>query len=100
MQSSQNINSNKNNFDEFPLYDELTKKVMDKQNPIMSDVWRESMATLFNNLISYLTQGGILLPQLTTLQRDNLINIQNGQMIYNTDLGSAQYFKAGTWTSF
>ncbi len=93
-------NANKNDFDEFPLYDELTKKDQSKLNYIMSDVWRESMATLFNNLISYLTQGGILLPQLTSVQRDALINPQNGQMIYNVTIDSAQYFKAGTWTSF
>jgi hypothetical protein len=93
-------NANKNDFDEFPLYDELTKKDLSKQNYVMSDVWRESMATLFNNLISYLTQGGILLPQLTDKQRDDLINPQNGQMIYNISIGSAQYFKAGVWTSF
>jgi len=52
------------------------------------------------NLISYLTQGGILLPQLTTAQRDALLNPQNGQMIYNTTLNSAQYLKNGVWTSF
>jgi len=89
-----------NNFDEFPLYDVLTKKDLSKNDLVMSDVWRESMATLFNNLVSYLTQGGFLLPQLTSLQRDQLLNPQNGQMIYNTTIGSAQYLKAGVWTSF
>lgn len=93
-------NSNKNDFDQFPLYDELTKIDPAKQNLLMSDVWREALSTLFNNLTSYLTQGGILLPQLTTSQRDALINPQNGQMIYNTSLATAQYFNSGTWTSF
>lgn len=89
-----------NNFDQFPLYDELTKKDMTKINLVMSDVWRESLSTLYNNLISYLTQGGILLPRLTTDERDQLQNTQNGQMIYNTSIDSAQYLKNGTWTSF
>ena len=88
-----------NNFDEFPL-DDLLVKMDAKGQPVMSDVWRESMATLFNNLVSYLTQGGFLLPRMTTVQRDALINIQNGQMIYNTTIDSAQYLKAGVWTSF
>jgi hypothetical protein len=52
------------------------------------------------NLIGYLTAGGILMPQVTTEQRDALQNVKNGQMIYNTTLGTAQYFKAGVWTSF
>ncbi len=93
-----------NNFDEFPLYDVLVKPDQ-REQLIMSEVWRESMATLFNNLVSYLTQGGFLLPRLTTLQRDALSNdklhpVQNGQMIYNTTIDSAQYYKGGVWTSF
>lgn len=85
-----------NDFDQFPLYDPLVKSGTNK----MSDVWIGSLATFFQTLITYLTQGGIMLPQLTTSQRDNLQNVTNGQMIYNTSLGTAQYFKAGAWTSF
>jgi len=85
-----------NDFDQFPLYDYLVKKVTDK----MSSVWVDFMSTFYMNFISYLTQGGILLPQLTTAQRDALLNPQNGQMIYNTTLNSAQYLKNGVWTSF
>ena len=83
-------------FDQFPLYDPLVKKGTDK----LSDVWVGSISTFYMNLIGYLTQGGILMPQVTTVQRDALQNVQNGQMIYNTTLGTAQYFKAGVWTSF
>lgn len=85
-----------NDFDQFPVYDDLVKKNTNK----MSDVWVDFISTFYMNLIAYLTQGGILLPQLTTAQRDALQSPQNGQMIYNTTIGSAQYFKAGTWTSF
>jgi hypothetical protein len=82
-------------FDEFPLYDPLVKP--DRK---LSDIWVRSMSTFYMNLISYLTAGGILMPQVTTSQRDALQNVQNGQMIYNTTVGSAQYFKVGVWTSF
>lgn len=85
-----------NDFDELPFYDEL----VEQDTLMMSNVWISALATQYMNLIGYLTQGGILLPQLTTAQRDGLMSPQNGQMIYNTDLGSAQYFKAGAWTSF
>lgn len=83
-------------FDQFPLYDPIVKKDTEK----LSDIWVGSLSYFYMNLIGYLTQGGILIPQVTTVQRDQLQNVQNGQMIYNTTLGSAQYFKAGTWTSF
>jgi hypothetical protein len=85
-----------NDFDQFPVYDDLVKPKTNR----MSDVWVDFISTFYMNLIAYLTQGGILLPQLTTAQRDALQSPVNGQMIYNTTLGSAQYFKAGTWTSF
>lgn len=85
-----------NDFDQFPVYDPLIKRGTDK----MSDVWRDFIATFYMNLIGYLTQNGVLLPQLTTDQRNAIQSPQNGQMIYNTTIGSAQYFKAGSWTSF
>lgn len=83
-------------FDQFPLYDPIVKR--GTQN--LSDKWVGSIATFYMNLIGYLTAGGILMPQVTTEQRDALQNVKNGQMIYNTTLDSAQYFKAGVWTSF
>jgi hypothetical protein len=83
-------------FDQFPLYDPIIKRGTEK----LSDIWVGSISTFYMNLIGYLTQGGILMPQVTTAQRDALQNVQNGQMIYNTTLGSAQYFKVGVWTSF
>lgn len=85
-----------NDFDEFPIYDPLIREESLK----MSSIWQDFIATFYMNLIGYLTSGGILLPQLTTVQRNALLNVQNGQMIYNTTLGSAQYYKAGAWTSF
>lgn len=83
-------------FDEFPLYDPITK---DKSGAI-SNKWVSSIATFFQTLITYLTSGGIFLPRLTTAQRDALQAPQGGQMIYNTTIESAQYFKNGVWTSF
>lgn len=83
-------------FDQFPLYDPILKSGTTK----LSDIWVGSMATFYMNLIGYLTAGGILMPQLTSAQRDALQNVQNGQMIYNTTLGTAQYSQAGVWTSF
>ena len=85
-----------NDFDEFPVYDPLVKSGTQK----MSDTWVSFMAAFYMNLIGYLTQYGILMPQLTTAQRDSIQDPVNGQMIYNTTLGTAQYFQAGTWTSF
>lgn len=81
--------------DEFPLDDPLVKK-----NGFISDSWRAVMSAFYMNLIGYLSQNGVFLPQLTTAQRDQILSPQNGQMIYNTTLDTAQYVKAGVWTSF
>lgn len=83
-------------FDQFPLYDSL----VNENSYRMSSTWQDFMATFYMNLTEYLTSGGIRLPQLTTEQRDQLKNIPNGQMIYNTTLDTAQYVKSGIWTSF
>lgn len=85
-----------NDFDQFPLYDVLIKRDTSQ----LSDVWLGSISTFYQNLIGYLSAGGIFLPQLTTAQRDAIQSPMNGQMIYNTTLGTAQYFKAGAWSSF
>ncbi len=79
-----------------PVYDELTKLKTD----YLSDIWVSYISTLIDTLNEYLSQLGIFVPKVTTAQRDAIQNPQNGQMIYNTSIGSAQYFKAGTWTSF
>jgi hypothetical protein len=68
-------------FDQFPLYDPIVKKNTNN----LSDVWVGSISTFYMNLIGYLTAGGILIPRLTTAQRDQLQNVQEGQFIYNTD---------------
>lgn len=78
-----------------PVYDPLTKMKTD----YLSDIWVSYVSTLIDTLGEYLSQFGIFMPQVTTAQRDSIQNPQNGQMIYNTSIGSAQYFKAGTWTS-
>lgn len=87
-----------------PLYDKVTKAPEKEQikdmSYFMSDVYRDWLATFIQTLTTYLTSGGIFLPQLTTAQRNALQSPINGQMIYNTTIGSAQYFKAGVWTSF
>lgn len=87
-----------------PIYDKITKAPEEDeprdQGYFMSDIYRDWIATLVQTLSTYLTSGGIFLPQVTGAQRDALQNPINGQMIYNTTIGSAQYFKAGAWTSF
>jgi hypothetical protein len=58
------------------------------------------IATFYMNLIGYLTQGGILVPQLTTAQRNALQSPINGQMIYNTTTNAPQIFQGGIWKTF
>lgn len=66
-------------FDMFPLYDPL----VERGSTFMAPNWMAFMSTFYMNLISYLTQNGILLPVLTTKERDAIQDPQEGQMIYN-----------------
>ena len=83
-------------FDQFPVYDALVKD----DSIHMSDVWVGSMSTFYQNLIQYMTQFGILVPQLTTDQRNSILAPQNGQMIYNTTTGTFQGYQSGNWMTF
>lgn len=85
-----------NQIDQLPYYDPLLKR----ENLKMSEVWIAAMSAFIETLNGYLSDFGMFMPQLTTAQRDTIQAPVNGQLIYNTTLGSAQYFKTGTWTSF
>lgn len=80
-------------FDNFPIYDGLVKKGTDK----MSDVWVSFMATFIQTLTGYLSQNGIFVPPLTTAQRNELQNVINGQLIYNTTTNKFQGRENGVW---
>lgn len=79
-----------------PLYDKITKE---SALP-MSDVYRDWLAAFVQTISSYLSASGIMLPQMTIAQRETIKNPINGQVIYNVDDNTAQYFKNGDWVSF
>jgi len=82
-----------NNFDQFPVYDDLTKSGTDR----MSDVWVDFIGTFTQNLQGYLGQFGIFVPNITESQRESIQSPQNGQMIYNVTSETLQVWKAGSW---
>jgi len=85
-----------NQIDQLPYYDKLVKI----QNQKMDEIWIAAMSAFIETLNGYLSSFGIFMPQLTTDQRNSIQAPVNGQLIYNTTLNSAQYFKNGVWTSF
>lgn len=85
-----------NNIDQLNYYDPL---VQQKENR-MSEVWIANFSAFIQTLQGYLTQYGMLIPQVTTSERNSIQSPVNGQMIYNTDTATAEYFKAGVWTAF
>jgi hypothetical protein len=85
-----------NNLDQLNYYDPLIEGKRDK----MSDVWISNMSAFVQTLQGYLSQFGMFLPQVTTDQRNSIQSPVNGQVIYNTTTGTAEYFKAGVWTPF
>lgn len=85
-----------NQIDQFPYYDPLVVN----SNAKMSEVWIAQLTSFIDTLNGYLSTFGVFMPILTTAQRDSIQSPIDGQLIYNTDLGTAQYRKAGVWTSF
>lgn len=85
-----------NQIDQLPYYDPLIKS----GSLQMGDIWIAAMSALIETLNGYLSEFGMFMPKLTTIQRNSIQSPVDGQLIYNTDLGTAQYLKAGVWTSF
>ncbi len=80
-------------FDIFPVYDPLTL-----DGDYMSDSWILSMSTFIQTLQEYLTQYGVLTPNVATSERDQIQSPQLGQLIYNTTTNELQVWqiKVGT----
>jgi len=80
--------------DNFPTYDPITKN-----GDYLSGIWNDFLATHIESLREYLSQNGMFVPRLTTSQRDSLVNVVNGQVIYNTTLDKFQGREAGSWVN-
>lgn len=74
-------------FNEPPLMDAIAS-----QNGMLSDIWRQFLSTNYNSIIGYLTQYGMLLPQITTTVRNSIINPPLGMIIYNTTTNEVQAY--------
>lgn len=82
-------------FDNFPTYDPVIRQ----GSVYLSSIWSDFMATFVQSLQGYLSQNGIFVPQLTTAQRDDLQNVMNGQLIYNTSTNKFQGYENGAWVN-
>lgn len=80
--------------DSLPLFDNLVKRESLK----LSDIWFDSLASLIFTLQEYLSSTGVRVPRLTTDQRDALIDVVNGQLIYNTTTEKFQGYENNVWT--
>ncbi len=75
-------------FDNFPTYDPVIKEY-----GYLSNIWSDFMATFVETLQGYLTKNCIMIPRITTEQRDALQNVQGGSVIYNTTLNKFQGYE-------
>lgn len=82
-------------FDNFPTYDPIIKT----GTLSLSNIWSDFLATFIQTLQGYLSQNGIFVPILSSAQRDQIKNPQNGQMIFNSDENGIETYN-GTWGFF
>lgn len=79
-------------FDLLPVYDAILKDKSD----LLSDVWRDILSRNMDTLISYITQFGFNLPNLTTTQRNEIQSPNNGQLIYNITIDAPQFYQVSS----
>ena len=80
---------------DLPLYDMFVKSGTNQ----ISDIWRDSLATLMQSLQEVISKYGIFVPRITQTERDNLQNVVNGQLIYNTTANKFQGFENNAWAN-
>lgn len=74
----------------------VNDKIIDV-NSKLSPPWEDWFTFNWQNLVTFLSSSGVFLPQLTTVQRNAITPLTNGQMIYNTTLDAPQMVVAGVW---
>ncbi len=81
-------------FDTPPLYD----GILNVNNLYFSDIWIGYWSAFIQTLVSYLTQNGIMLPNLSQAEINALqVNaLTNGQLIYNLDVDAPQFWQDST----
>jgi|SRR5215475_4400673 len=67
-------------FDNFPTYDPVIKDKV-----YLSNIWADFMATFVETLQGYLSQNGMFVPNLTTVERNAIQAPVEGQLIYLSD---------------
>jgi len=81
-----------NTIDQLNYYDPLITGKPDK----MSQDWIASFSSHIDTLNGYLTQFGILIPLLTSAQRNSIQSPVNGQLIYNTTVDAPQFWQTSS----
>jgi len=79
-------------FDGPPLYDKITDA-----NGYLSAAWKNWHGSYNDNLQLFLTQFGILIPNLTTTQVNSIASPTPGQFILNTTTNNPQMYINGAW---
>lgn len=87
------------NIDDLPIFDALTKMKDGKPSSHLSDTWTNSIANLTQNLQEYLSENGILTPNITSTQQGQIQTPQNGQTIYNQTSNIMQVYSNGGWVN-
>ena len=79
-------------FDQPRVYD----PILNKDSGTFSDVWVSYWASFYDTIISYLSEFGIFLPQLTQTEINSLQGLVNGQLIYNLTVDAPQFWQDST----
>jgi hypothetical protein len=81
-------------FDQPPVYD----MVLNPKTLGYSDIWVGYWSYFYQTLISYVTQNGFFLPNLSQVEINNLQvqNLMNGQLLYNLTVDAPQFWQASS----
>jgi hypothetical protein len=72
-------------------------QAISKNDGMLTDIWNAWFNTFYQVLVSFYSQFGLILPNIDTTTRDNIINPVNGQMIFNTTTMNPEIWINGSW---
>lgn len=81
-----------NSFDRFPIGDAILKK----DTLFISAIWASAFEYFYQNLVEYMNESGIFLPNLDQDQINDLQSPGNGQMLYNTTADAPQFYQVSS----
>lgn len=88
-----------------PIYDTVVEEIKDRKGFWLTEAWRPWIISIKDFLNTYISSAGFNVPQMTYEERQLLMNVPDGRLVFITTQASLpvnqlQIFVQGSWYTF